>query len=218
MKKSLYILVFTMLSTLAFAQQHDGDRSEHGRQGEGRSREQVEKMKTALSLNDEQYASIKAIDEKYRTKHHALKKDTAATKADKVDAMKAIHKERSKEIAGVLTSEQQDKWKAFNKAQSAQRKADRAKAKAERRENLKTTLALTDEQASKMEAIDKKFHAKMKASKKEESPKDKKKALFKQYRDEHDAEIKAILTPDQLEKYQAIKSERRKQRKHQKGK
>jgi DNA repair exonuclease SbcCD ATPase subunit len=201
----------TMMSAFVFAQHHDGHR---GGRGENSHREQIEKMKTALALNDEQYASIKSIDEKYRAKHHALKRDSTLAKGSKASEMKAIHKERQKEIASVLTKEQQTKWKAFQKAQAEARKADRQKAKAERAEKMKTALSLSDEQATKMEKVNKDFHQRMKSLKKNDKSKEENMAAFKKYRDEHEADIKSILTAEQFEKFQTLKQENRSKRKH----
>jgi hypothetical protein len=213
MKKSILILVLTMMSTFMFAQHHQGHRKGHG---DGSHRNQVEKMKTELSLNDEQYASIKSIDEKYREKHHALKKDSTLAKGSKSTEMKAIHKEREKEITSVLTKDQQEKWKTYQQAKAETRKANHKKEKAERTEKLKTALSLSDDQSSKMEKANQNFHQKMKALKKDRKSKEKNMADFKKYRDEHETEIKAILTSEQFEKYETLKQEKRKEHKHRK--
>lgn len=58
---------------------------------------QKESMKTVLSLDDAQYASIKEINQKYGQRHQDL------------------NKERQAEIGKVLTPEQNSNWKAYKK-------------------------------------------------------------------------------------------------------
>jgi Spy/CpxP family protein refolding chaperone len=86
MKKSLILVGAMVISTFIFAQR--------------------ESMKSVLSLDEAQYASIKEINKKYGEKHQDL------------------NKERRSEIAKVLTPEQNSNWKAYKKGLKDGRRKD----------------------------------------------------------------------------------------------
>lgn len=67
---------------------------------------QRESMKSVLSLDDAQYASIKEINKKYGQKHEDL------------------NKERQDEIGKVLTPEQKSNWQAYKKGLKDGRRND----------------------------------------------------------------------------------------------
>lgn len=86
MKKSLLLVGAMMISTFIFAQR--------------------ESMKSVLSLDDAQYASIREINKKYGEKHQDL------------------NKQRRAEIEKVLTPEQNSNWKAYRKGLMDGRRRD----------------------------------------------------------------------------------------------
>jgi Spy/CpxP family protein refolding chaperone len=99
---------------------------------------QRESMKTVLSLDDAQYASIKEIHKNYGQKHHDL------------------NKEREAEISKVLTPEQNSKWTAYKK----ERHERRVK---EREDRMKSRFSLTDEQMDKLKKLRQEHDTKMKS-------------------------------------------------------
>ncbi|MEJ0055228.1 MAG: hypothetical protein WDN75_05975 [Bacteroidota bacterium] len=72
MKKNMMLAGLMMVSTIIFAQHHKRDAS-------GMAAKRSEKMKTELSLTDDQYAKVKAINEKYAASYAKLRSDTSLT-------------------------------------------------------------------------------------------------------------------------------------------
>jgi Spy/CpxP family protein refolding chaperone len=70
----------------------------------------VDKMKSELSLTDDQVAKVKAINDKFTKSFEELRKDTTITiAASRAKARKLIADQRS-QVNGVLTPAQQTKW------------------------------------------------------------------------------------------------------------
>ena len=83
---------------------------------------------------------------------------------------------------------------------------------------LTTALSLTDDQQAKVKAILEDSHTKLQALKDDASVTgDQKKAKFKEIRDAQTAAIKAILTPDQATKYDALQQQWQERRKANQG-
>lgn len=81
--------------------------------------------------------------------------------------------------------------------------------KGDRMEKVKAELGLTDKQAAEWEAINEKYKAEHQKIK--ESNQAKKAAVreeMKALREAHDAEVDALLTPEQLQKWNEMKAER----------
>ena len=77
MKKSIMLGAMMMMSVIIFAQNHhEKDPKEH-------AAKVSEKMKTVLSLSDEQFASIKNINEKYAGKKIEFRKNKEDDKGDR---------------------------------------------------------------------------------------------------------------------------------------
>lgn len=188
-----------MTSTFVFAQKKHG----HGRDGAA----QAETMKKELALTDQQYASIKDINAKYKDKHVALRSDSTVKGEAKHDKMKALHESRQNEIQKVLTPDQQSKWKAYKKQQAELRKEKRKTLKAEHDAKLKAELSLTDDQFNKLDATNKAFREKYHDARKNKADQ----AAIKKLADEHEARVKSILSEEQFTKWKARKAEKKEQ-------
>jgi Spy/CpxP family protein refolding chaperone len=105
-------------------------------------------------------------------------------------------------------------------AQTAERKSmskdDRMKMKIEK---MKSELSLTDEQAAKIQEIYKNHFSSMenKGQFQSADKSDAQKEEFKNKRAALDKDIKAVLTADQLSKYEAMKAERKAKMKERHG-
>lgn len=77
---------------------------------EERAKTLTEKMKTTLSLTDEQYPKIEAINLKYAEKNQSLRSSSKG-KLSKYKSLKSSLKDRDKEMKKVLTPEQYEKYK-----------------------------------------------------------------------------------------------------------
>lgn len=91
--------------------------------------------------------------------------------------------------------------------------------KGDRMEKVKEELGLTDDQATAWEAINEKYRAEHQKTK---DANEGKRAAIKEemeaIREAHDAEVAAILTPEQLVKWNEIKEEREARRNERKEK
>ncbi|HEY9049867.1 MAG TPA: hypothetical protein VIN08_28405 [Ohtaekwangia sp.] len=209
MKKSIVLVVVMMVSTIIFAQRNGKPHHKH-------NGDELEKMKTELSLNDKQYATIKGIGDKYSEKFKALRKDSTQAREKKFVALRSLREEKDKEVTAVLTSEQKAKWDTYKADRAAKKKEERKQAAEKRAQKMKTALSLSDDQFAKIQAENKSFKEKvqtLKQSKDASAKPDESK--FKAIMDEHDAHVKAILTPEQYQKWSSMKKDMYK--KHGKG-
>jgi len=83
------------------------------RKGPGDPREQLERMKTALSLTAEQAAQVEAIFKENAPKREALRDDTSLSQEDRFAKMMALRKESETKVRALLTPEQQQKFDAM---------------------------------------------------------------------------------------------------------
>jgi protein CpxP len=104
MKKGVVLAGLMALSSIIFAQ--EGRR--HDRTAMASKR--IEKMKTELSLSDDQVTKITAITERFAKSFEALRKDTAISVGASRTRAKKIVTDQQAEIKNVLTPAQQAKW------------------------------------------------------------------------------------------------------------
>jgi hypothetical protein len=207
MKRGIMVAVAMMVCSIIFAQ--TGEKIHHkNRQGH------AEKMKSVLSLSDTQVASIKEIDKKYNPKQHQLKRDS--TSVDKKAQLKSVREQRQTEIDAVLTPEQKVKWDAYKKQNADRRKSERKEDKKKFRENMKTSLNLSDDQVLEIENVNKDFKQRRLALKSKDS-KNVSQVEFEKLKTDRETAIKSILTEQQFAKWNELKREGKpKNRRHKK--
>ena len=105
MKRNMVLLGLMMVSMIVFAQRHGGYRGE-------KTTKRSEKMKTELKLNDDQYAKINGINEKFRADHSKLKSDTSLTVGTARKMQQKLKAEHEAQIKSVLTESQWTQWSA----------------------------------------------------------------------------------------------------------
>ena len=105
MKKNLMLAGLMMMSTIIFAQHHKGDKGAN-------AIKRSEKMKTELSLNDDQYGKVKAINEKFAASHTKLRSDTSVTIGTARKRQEKLKTEHEAQIKSVLTDAQWTQWTA----------------------------------------------------------------------------------------------------------
>lgn len=126
LKRAGVMLVFSFVIMQASAQK---DSTTHS--PEARAKSVTDKMKTELTLSDDQYSKVYDINLKYAQKNkEALKAE--GTRMSKLKAVKAENAEKNKEIKAVLTEEQFTKYKSMQK----EMKADMKKAYKNRKSGL----------------------------------------------------------------------------------
>jgi hypothetical protein len=190
MKKNVMMVIALVISTVAFAQvKQNGHRNAGG---------QSDKMKQVLSLSDEQYASVKSVNQKYAEKFKELRKDGGTSRDD----FRTLQQERRAEINAVLTEAQQQSWKEYRAEQRAQHKKSFDSRKQDRMEKMKTSLELSDDQVKKLQDVNRKSAEQRKALMSDTAlTKEEKKAKFRALSAEQDAAVKGILSPEQYEKW-----------------
>lgn len=190
------ILTGVFVTALAFgatAQSSDVKKKEHAQQ-----------MKKELGLSAEQETSMKAIKDKYHPQIKAIKENTSLTKEQKQAKIKPLKESKQAEIKSVLTPDQYTKFQELKKN----------KPHAKHKDKVLDKLDLTDDQQSKMKALNQEYHPKMKAIRTNASLADtEKKKQIKALKKNKDSEIGKILTPEQLKKYKELKKQQRKTKK-----
>lgn len=99
---------FLMMCSVAVIAQ---DKSKH-KNPEEKAKMMSDKMKTELTLTDEQYQQVQAINLDFATKASAIKQE-GADKAAWGEKMKPIKDEHAKALKGVLTPEQFTKYESI---------------------------------------------------------------------------------------------------------
>jgi Spy/CpxP family protein refolding chaperone len=201
MKNSMMLAMALMISTMIFAQQKHRDPQQIAAW-------QTEKMKENLALNDTQYASVKKINESYADKFASVRKDDKKVTGEKREALKTIRREHVQAINSVLTPDQQQKWKTLREEKKAERKEHRHARHEHRKEKVKTALSLTDDQASRIESINKDFIEKRHAVKIDKSLSESEmETKLESLKTEHNTAMKSILTDEQFKKWQELKKD-----------
>ncbi|MBT1703994.1 hypothetical protein [Chryseosolibacter indicus] len=206
MKKNVMLVVFMVVAVFGFAQ--------HGRRdASNRVAGVSERMQTVMTLNEEQYASVKKINTKYFGETKQLRADSTLSREEKKNRMKKIQNDKEAELKAVVTDEQFNKWETY-KENSKKRRATKSGRKGEelRRFDL-DELSLSDDQQKKFEEANKEFFAKHKAIREDVKLTDEqKKTARRELKTQHDAKIKSILTDAQYQKWLESKADRKKHR------
>ncbi len=119
MKKNLMFVALVLMSAVAFAQK---GKHGHGHDPKERAARMADHLKKELSLNDDQYAKVKSLNEKYTERYRAVRKDTSLTRGRSMSQMKRIRGEQETELKKILTPEQTTKWDALKAKREADRK------------------------------------------------------------------------------------------------
>lgn len=211
MKKRMFLIAALAISVMTYAQRPNVSASE-------RAAHKTEKMKANLGLTDAQYASVKKINEQYAEKYSAIRSTEELEKADRRSTMFELRRQHQTEINGVLTPEQQQKWKALKDEHKDTRKEHRHDRHGKKRHDIKAELSLNDSQQKQMESERESMKTKMKSLRDDTTlNEDQKKEKALSLKKEHENAVKAILTPEQFTKWQEMKDHRgRPERSHHK--
>ena len=160
-----------------------------------------------LNLTDNQKTEMKAINDDFKQQMTDLKKsEDKITVTEWKSKMATIRKDHHEKVDKVLTDEQKASLKKMHKEHGNRFHQD----KGNRIERMKKELNLTDEQSAALQKSFDESMQKMKAIHDDKStPDDKKKALYRVQKDQQEASMKSILTPDQWNKFQELKKNHR---------
>jgi hypothetical protein len=203
MKKGIVLGIALLATVVSFSQHKQKD-------PEGRAAHQTEKMKTLLSLDDTQYAAVRKINEEYAVRFMTFRQEKDSHNNDRREAIKKLREEKDKELASVLTADQQTKWRSFREERKSTRKVKKMELRAKKKEDLKTTLSLTDEQALKLDHEREAFRKKIMSVKSDSglSEADRKQKIVA-LKSAHESSVKNILASEQFAKWKSIKDDHR---------
>lgn len=157
-----------------------------------------------LNLTDAQKTELKAQREAAKTQLESIKADASLTDAQKAEKAKAIHQEQKTKMQALLTTEQKAKLE-----QSRQAAKERGKEMGEKKKQALKDLNLTSEQSAKLKSQREASKAKIDAIKSNSSlTEEQKKAQIKEVMKSSKADMKNVLTAEQMKKMQEMKKER----------
>jgi Spy/CpxP family protein refolding chaperone len=213
-RKSIFVAFAALAFAFAFAanplqaQKHQHHKAE-----------KLEEMQKELGLSEAQMEKIRAAAEVRDDKIRAARQKMRENNQEPRGEIKAARITFRSEVEALLTPEQKAKYEALKAEQK-----DPAKRAAKQAKKMKEQLNLSDEQTQKVEAAATTFHQKMQALNPDTEPDEdedeemsEKRAERKALRQAFDAELKAIFTPEQYQKWQEHKAEKREQIKRKRG-
>ena len=154
-----------------------------------------------LNLTEAQKTQMKANRDAAKQALDAIKNDASLSQQQKADKAKLIHQEQRTKMQALLTAEQKAKLEQGKKAAEARGKEMSAK----RKEAMKD-LNLSSDQASKLKSQKEASKAKIAAIKSDNSlTEEQKKTQIKSVMQSSKANMKNILTAEQLKKMQEMK-------------
>lgn len=155
----------------------------------------MDQLTTALNLTPDQVSQIKALHESMRTQAMAIRNDASLTPEMKRDRLMALRKSTHDQIMSVLTPEQQTKL-AQLREEKKERWFDR----------FSTALGLTPDQKAQVRTIKDQERADLMAVRNDTTlTPDAKVARIKEIRAAANAKIRALLTPEQIQKLDSFR-------------
>ena len=189
MKQILILAIITLFSTASFAQKHKGHHDPLSRHA------------AELNLSAEQSARLEELKREHRLAMEELKRNdqmASSEKKERIDALRLKYREASK---AVLTTEQLDKLKTLA-ADSTH-----MNSKHDDEKNLQESLQLTDEQATKLKAMQQKDQEEMSSIQHDTTITEaNKKFRLEELKKDRRRELENILTPDQQRKYKEMRN------------
>lgn len=203
--------LFAIALTIGAVQAQDKE----GKKGHGKHQkmENAAMMKN-LDLTEDQKSRLKTIREAQAKEMAELKKNENITVKEMKTRQKAIQENYKSQIESVLTPEQKtqlQELKKEGKNKGDKMKGERMRGKKEEAGKMVDDLNLSAEQKAKMSQLREEFKVKAEALRKDESmDKEAKKKAFKKLHEENKAQMKSVLTKEQIEKMEAGKGKRSK--------
>lgn len=150
-----------------------------------------------LNLTDAQKQQAKEINEDYRKQFTELRSNNSMSLGDYKAKTEALKKEQKQKLQDILSPEQKTQLKEQRKTVALKSKKMTGKGF----DRMKKELALTDDQSARLKQNRDDFQAKAKAIRQDQSLSDsQKKEQLKGLAKQQKENMKAILTPEQLEK------------------
>ena len=125
------------------------------------------------------------------------------TREDRQQKMSDLRNEHKSEIDAVLSPDQQAKRDAQRKNFDERRRGKRGESARLNGGAATSSLGLSDEQSKKMTAADESFRDKLQSIRNEKLTADERKDKVSSARDEHEKNVKSILSDEQFSKWKA---------------
>ena len=159
-----------------------------------------------LNLSDAQKQQAKSIRDEYKTQYTQLEANKASISQEDYKAKKtALRSEQKSKFESILTADQKSKMADMKSQQMGKRSEIREK----RMDKMKTNLNLTNDQVAKLKSQHESFASQAKSIRENTSlPEDQKKQSMMDLRKRSQEDQKSILTAEQLQKKEEMKSKR----------
>jgi Spy/CpxP family protein refolding chaperone len=182
-------------------------RSEHRTGRSDRAGQRMAELSERLNLTDEQKDAIRPVIEKEIKDIQALRADSALSKEEKIEKMKAVRQATQEEIKNVLTPEQQGKLTEAKAEMKEEAKENIGQIVQLRMAAMSERLELTDEQKQKIQPILENEMKEMSAARDDGTlSREQKQEKMKTIRQTAREEINKVLTPEQKAKLEERKS------------
>jgi Spy/CpxP family protein refolding chaperone len=196
------VMGFLALS-LAFASVHaqsteNKSEKKHHHHGQG-------KIFKKLDLTQDQKTSMKQIREEFHKKMSDLKKQDGLSKEQLKESRKELKMQQREKMESILTAEQKSKLASIKAEWKAKHKDRDSKSANSKRFK---ELNLTADQQAKMKDLREGFRTKMETIRNDQAlTQAQKKEKMKDLADKRKEEIKNILNPDQINRWESMKKE-----------
>ena len=175
--------------------------------GHGKHHQKMDhhQMDNKLNLTEAQRQQMKSINMDFKNRMQELKKNDNMTVKEFNAKKKALMQERKQKTQALLTPEQRNQMKQLKKEHSGKREIESGK----RIEKMRSNLGLSNDQVAKMKAQKEIYKSRTEAIKNNRSiSNEQKKEQLKALREARKNSLKSFLTPEQLQKLEAMKNKR----------
>ncbi len=201
------------VSAFAFSASAQDQRETKGKKDFDRGAHQKGMMKD-LNLTDAQKAQMKANREEMKVKLDAIKANTSLTDDQRKQQKEALMLEQKAKMESILTTEQKAKMATSSLGQQGKDRKDGKRGHEGRGkgfEKMKTELGLSNDQATKLKALNEQSHTQMKAIRENTSlSEDVKKEQMKAVKENAKTQRQSILTAEQIKKMEELKKNHKK--------
>ena len=199
MKKNFLLVLLTACSISVFGQ----------RPGSSGSERQIERMKSELTLSEDQYARLKKVNDEFESEMRRMRADTALTREKAIAGRKISMDKRSAAVKEILTKEQYEKWMAMKPADSRKARQGRSRGNGyQSSEDLKEALGLSDDQTKKVKQYNAEMTGKFQKLRADTTvARENRMSAFKEIVADRNEKIRKVLTEDQYEKFLAFEKE-----------
>ncbi|RYY48562.1 MAG: hypothetical protein EOO06_09765 [Chitinophagaceae bacterium] len=199
------LIAFTLiLASVGFSATAQERRTVKTPRTEDKMRMHDKKTMQELNLTEAQKSQLKAQRETAKAQLDAIRNDASLSETQKAEKAKAIHQEQKNKMQALLTTEQKAKMEESRKTAQA-----RGKEMSEKRKDAYKDLNLSNDQSLKLKANREAAKAKIAAIKANTSlTEDQKKTQVKEVMQASKADMKTILSAEQLQKMKEMKKDR----------